>query len=163
MSIIIRFLHKYPEASAIIFVGIVAAIITIWSVKRNPDKPESEKIGHKLGIRIRNLDRKIKLIRQRRLGKRQTRAELVDIATSIDASLTMIREILVRHQEVLIDLKEETNNPMTKEQIEAHRIRSSIRLKNMIQEVSDKKREIENRIWEGIEPYDENEKVKKRI
>ena len=162
---IIRFLHEYWGAATTItaIVATIAGIlIKIWSVKRRPDKPESEKIGHKLGIRIRNLGWKIKPILQI-LGKRQTRAELVDLVTSIDASMRIIRDILSHHHSILIDLKKETNNPMTQEQIEAYYIRYTRLLIEMIEEVNHKKYKIESRTWEGIKPCHENENIKKRI
>lgn len=161
---IIRFLHEYWGAATTItaIVATIAGIlIKIWSVKRRPDKPESEKIGYKLGIRIRNLGRKIKPILQIP-GRRQTRAELVDIVTSINASMRIVRDILSHHHSILIDLKKETNSPMTQEQIDYY-IRYTILLGEMIKEVNLKKYKIENRRWEGIEPRHESEKIKKRI
>ena len=160
---IIRFLHEYWGAVIAIatIVGMIGLIaVQIWSAKRKPDKPESEKIGHKLRFRIWLLGRKIKPILQR---KRQTRAELVDIVTSIDASMRIVRDILSHHHSILIDLKKETNSPMTQEQIDAYYIRYTRLLGEMIKEVNLKKYKIENRTWEGIKPCHENEKIKKRI
>ncbi len=162
---IMRFLHEYwgaVTAITAIVATIAGVIVGIWSVKRRPDKPESEKIGYKLGIRIQNLGWKIKKILQIP-GRRQTRAELVDLVTSIDASIKIIRDILVQHQSILIDLKKETNNPMTEEQIEAHYLRYTRPLREMIEEASHKRYNIENRTWEGIKPCHENENNKKRI
>ena len=142
---------------------IIASIpVQIWLAKRKPKKPESEKIGYKLGIRIRNLGWKIEEILQIP-GKRQTRAELVDLVTSINASMRISRDILACHQSMLIELKKETNTPMTQEQIEKFSIDYFIPLRDLLDEISNKKRNIEKRTWEGIEPCYENEKIKKRI
>ena len=163
---IIRFLHEYWGATIAIatIIGIaINILIRIWSVKRKPDKPESEKIGYELKIKIRNfLIWKIKEILQIP-GKRQTRAELVDIVTSIDASIRIIRDILAHHQSILIDLKKETNTPMTQEQIETYYIDYTKPLREMIEEASYKRDNIETRTWKGIKPCDGNKKIKKRI
>ena len=161
---IIRFLHEYwgaVIAITTIVATIAAILITIWSVKRRPDKPESEKIGYKLKSKIRKPIWKIKEILQMP-GKRQTRAELVDLVTSIDASIRTIRGILAYHHNILIDLKKETNNPMTEEQIETYYI-TFTRLLKELDEASAKRYNIENRTWKGIKPYNEKDKTKKRI
>ncbi len=165
---IIEFLIEYKDTIGLIAgilgaIGAIGAIaVGIWAAKRKPDKPESEKIRHKLKIKIRDLGWKIEKISQI-LGRRQTRAELVDLSGSINDSLEAIRRILALHHQSLIDLKEDINKPMTQEQIETYFISYAKPLRDMIDEAHMKKSKIEGRRWEGIEPRGKDEKIRKRI
>ena len=155
---IVRFLKEY-EFLITIALAIVSIMVAWWLSSRKPDKPESEKIGHKLKIKILQLGRKIKKILHI-LGRRQTRAELLDLSQSINSSLAAIRDILRLHSQSLIDLKKGINKPMTKEELEDYYLRTQA-LEKMIDEAIRKWSSIEGRCWEGM--YKKDGKIKKRI
>ena len=162
---IINFLDEHwgaviAIATMLVSIGLIG--VQIWSTKRKPDKPESEKIGYKLKIKIRNLGWKIKKIPQI-LGRRQTRAELVDLSGSINGSLETIKGILALHHQRLIDLKKDINKPMTEEQIDTYSKHYAKPLREMIEEANKKKYDIERRTWKGMKPHYKNEKIRKRI
>ena len=162
---IMRFLHEYwgaVVAIVAIFGTIGLIVVQIWSAKRKPDKPESEKIGYKLKITIRNLGWKIKNIPQI-LGRRQTRAELVDLSGSINGSLETIQRILALHHQSLIDLKKDINKPMTEEQMDTHFKSYTKPLREMIEEANKKRYDIAHRSWKGMKPLYRDEKIRKRI
>ena len=165
---IIKFLHEHRDAVIIAIattiLGIIGTIIVEkWSAKRKPDKPESEKIGHKLKIKILQLGWKMKKILQQILGRRQTRAELLDLSQNIYRSLAAIRDILRLHHQDLKDLEEDINKPMTKEQIDVYSKRYAEPLKEEVDNAYQKKYDIERRNWKGIKPRDKNKKIRKRI
>ena len=159
---IVRFLKEYEFlimialAIVTIALAIVSIMVAWWLSSRKPDKPESEKIGHKLKIKILQLGKKILHI----LGRRQTRAELLDLSQSINSSLAAIRDILRLHSQSLIDLKKGINEPMTKEGLEDYYLRTHA-LEKMIDEAIRKWSSIEGRCWEGM--YKKDGKIKKRI
>ena len=156
---IIRFLHEQWGAVVAIatILGIIGLIaVQIWSTKRRPDKPESEKIGHKLKIEIRNFGWKMKKI----LGRRQTRAELLDLSQNIYNSLAAIRNILQLNSQSLQDLKEDINKPMTEEQKEAYYIAHN-KLTKSLDMIKANWNTIESRGWKGM--YKKDGKIRKRI
>ena len=155
---IVRFLKEYADLITIAL-AIVSIMVVWWRSSRKPDKPESEKIGHKLKIKILQLGWKIKKILHI-LGRRQTRAELLDLSQSINSSLAAIRDILRLHSQSLIDLKKGINKPMTKEELEDYYLRTQA-LEKMIDEAIRKWSSIEGRCWEGM--YKKDGKIKKRI
>ena len=163
---IVRFLNEHwgaVIAIATILVSIGLIGVQIWSTKRKPDKPdkpESEKIGYKLKIKIQNLDRGIKKILQQILGRRQTRAELLDLSQNIYSSLAAIRDILRLHHQDLKDLEEDINKPMTKEQKEAYHI-AYHKLTKSLDMINARLSSIEGRDWKGM--YDKDGKIRKRI
>ena len=160
---IIRFLHEQWGAVVAIatILGIIGLIaVEIWSTKRKPGKPESEKIGYKLKIKIRNLGWKIKKILQQILGRRQTRAELLDLSQNIYRSLAAIQDILRLHHQDLKDLEEDINKPMTKEQKEAYYIAYN-KLTKSLDMINAHWSSIEGRYWRGM--YDKDGKIRKRI
>ena len=166
---IIKFLHEHRDAVIIAIattiLGIIGTIIVEkWSAKRKPDKPESEKIGHKLKIKILQLGWKMKKILQQTLqqtlGRRQTRAELLDLSQSINSSLAAIRNILQLNSQSLQDLKEDINKPMTEEQKEAYYIAHN-KLTKSLDMINAHWSSIEGRYWRGM--YDKDGKIRKRI
>ena len=102
----------------------------------------------------------MKKILQQTLGRRQTRAELLDLSQSINSSLAAIRDILRLHSRSLIDLKKGINKPMTKEELEDYYLRTQA-LEKMIDEAIRKWSSIEDRYWKGM--YKKDGKIKKRI
>ena len=160
---IIKFLDEHwgaviAIATMLVSIGLIG--VQIWSTKRKPDKPESEKIGYKLKIKIQNLDRGIKKILQQILGRRQTRAELLDLSQNIYSSLAAIRDILRLHYQDLKDLEEDINKPMTKEQKEAYHI-AYHKLTKSLDMINARWSSIEGRDWKGM--YDKDGKIRKRI
>ena len=162
---IIKFLHEHRDAVIIAIattiLGIIGTIIVAkWFAKRKPDKPESEKIGHKLKIKILQLGWKMKKILQQILGRRQTRAELLDLSQNIYNSLAAIRNILKLNSQSLQDLKEDINKPMTEEQKEAYYIAHN-KLTKSLDMIKANWNTIESRGWKGM--YKKDGKIRKRI
>ena len=128
---------------------IAGIIVKKWSV-----------IVEKLKIKIQNLGRGIKKILQQILGRRQTRAELLDLSQNIYRSLAAIRDILRLHHQDLKDLEEDINKPMTKEQKEAYHIAYN-KLTKSLDMINAHLSSIEGRYWRGM--YDKDGKIRKRI
>ena len=155
---IVRFLNEHLETiigrviAGIIVAGI-AGIAGIIFKKRSV-------IIDKLQIKVRNLGWKMKKILQQILGRRQTRAELLDLSQSINDSLAAIRAILRLHNRSLQDLKEDINKPMTQEQKDVYGIALN-RLTKSLEMIGRKWSSIEDRDWKGMDKKDG--KIRKRI
>ena len=151
---IVRFLNEHlATIIAGIIVAGIAGIAGIIFKKRSV-------IIDKLQIKIRNLGWKMKKILQQILGRRQTRAELLDLSQNIYSSLAAIQDILRLHHQDLKDLEEDINKPMTKEQKEAYYIAYN-KLTKSLDKINRNRSSIEGRYWGGM--YDKDGKIRKRI
>ena len=102
----------------------------------------------------------MKKILQQILGRRQTRAELLDLSQNIYNSLAAIRNILQLNSQSLQDLKEDINKPMTEEQKEAYYIAHN-KLTKSLDMIKANWNTIESRGWKGM--YKKDGKIRKRI
>ena len=95
-------------------------------------------------------------------GKRQTRAELIDIANSIQYLAHEIEVALRGHHTLINQINNKMENPLTQEYLD--------KKGEAIENIRDKQdklwakiNKIEHRNWQGIETYYSNKKPQKRI
>ena len=139
----------------IIGVTITTIGVIIAAIKARKDiKYIAGRIRYKTGLQIDRI-RKIR-------GKRQTRAELIDVANSILGLTYDIEQALRGHHTMLRKINDEIGNPITEDYLnDKGKIIESIREKQ--HKLYSKVDSIKHRNWKGTETYYPNEKPQKRI
>ena len=150
---IVRFLNEHWET---VIGGIIATVIGGIIVKYWSVIIEKLKIERLLQLVWKTIIKKC----YKCVGKRQTRAELLDLSQSINDSLAAIRHILILNYQSLQALKEDINKPMTEEQEDAYNT-AYYNLRKSLEATDWKWSRIEGRHWEGMD--DKDGKVRKRI